>query len=205
VTVSIRGIAALLTVAVLVHLDACTPPDVKPAATEARLPPKPPAAPAVRPAEAAPDQDLYYDPANPDYAVLQKANQALAGFPLDATGKVDWMQALRSGLIQPRQDLNGSSQMTVLDLDVIMKDTKEMPYVLFPHKSHTLWLVCSNCHPAIFEPRAGAVRITMNDIFRGKYCGTCHDRVAFVTYFSCERCHRVPHGESAGSGTAPAR
>jgi c(7)-type cytochrome triheme protein len=199
VTASIRAIAALLTVPVLVHLDACAPHGVKPAAKEAPPPPAQPAAPAVRPAQAAPDQDLYYDPANPAYATLQKANQALAGFPLDATGKVDWMQALRSGLIQPRQDLNGTSQMTVLELDVIMKNTREMPYVLFPHRAHTLWLDCSNCHPAIFEARAGAARITMNDIFRGKYCGTCHDRVAFVTYFSCERCHRVARVKSEGA------
>jgi c(7)-type cytochrome triheme protein len=199
VTISIRAIATLLTVAVLVSLDACAPGSPKPVTTETPAAPVQPAVPAVRPAEAATDQDLYYDPANPAYATLQKANQALAGFPVDATGKVDWMQALRSGLIQPRQDLKGSSQMTVLDLDVVMKNTKEMPYVVFPHKSHTLWLDCSNCHPAIFEPKAGATRITMNEIFRGKYCGVCHDRVAFVTYFSCNRCHRVARVKSEGA------
>jgi len=75
---------------------------------------------------------------------------------------------------------------------VILKNTKEMPWVRFPHSSHTLWLDCSNCHPAPFVAKAGANTIMMADIFRGKYCGMCHDRVAFVTFFSCARCHSVP-------------
>jgi hypothetical protein len=32
----------------------------------------------------------------------------------------------------------------------------------------------------------------MINIFRGQYCGKCHDRVAFVTFFSCYRCHSQP-------------
>lgn len=184
---------------------------VKPVLPEFRTAPPAPAPrapqeapPSVRPAEAAPGQDLFYDESNPDFAALQKANQALAGFPVDKTGKVDWMQVLRSGRIQPRADLRGQGGMSVLEMDIVMKNTKEMPYVLFPHRSHTLWLDCSNCHPQLFESRAGAHTITMNDIFRGKYCGTCHDRVAFVTHFSCERCHSVPHGTVKAWWEAPA-
>ncbi len=82
----------------------------------------------------------------------------------------------------------------VLDLDVIMRNTREMPPVRFPHKAHTLWLACANCHPEPFEPRAGANRIAMADIFRGRYCGVCHDRVAFITFYSCPRCHSVGAG-----------
>lgn len=44
----------------------------------------------------------------------------------------------------------------------------------------------------------------MNDIFRGRYCGMCHDRVAFVTYFSCERCHSAAHGPVKPWWEAPA-
>ncbi len=175
---------------------------LKPVLPEYRTPPPAPepprpapeAPPTVRPAEAAPGQDLFYDESNPGFAALQKANQALAGFPVDRTGKVDWMQALRSGRIQPRADVGGAGAMSVLEMDIVMKNTKEMPWVLFPHRSHTLWLDCSNCHPEPFAARAGAHQITMNEIFRGRYCGMCHDRVAFVTHFSCERCHSVAHG-----------
>lgn len=154
--------------------------------------------PTARPALVQPGQNVFYDEANPDYSRLQKANEALAGFPLDKNGYVDWMAALSRGLIAPREERRGQGRMQVLDQDVVMRRTREMPYVLFPHKAHTLWLDCSNCHPAPFEAKAGSHQITMADIFRGKYCGTCHDRVAFLTYFACERCHRIPHEGSPG-------
>ncbi|MEO5658175.1 MAG: c(7)-type cytochrome triheme domain-containing protein [Polaromonas sp.] len=138
----------------------------------------------------------FYDPTSPAYSQLQKSPQALKGFPLDKKGEVDWMKALRSGVIKPRADLTGSKKMEVLDLDIVMKNTKEMPYVKFPHNSHTQWLACSNCHDKIFVKKAGANPIDMTKIFKGEYCGTCHDRVAFLTFFSCERCHSIPHGDT---------
>jgi len=172
-------------------------PPAKPelAPRKPELAPRKPEPARVRPAESAPGQNQFYDPGNPAFPLLQKANEALAGFPVDNFGTVEWMAALRSGLIAPRADLEGKGRMEVLDMDIVMKNTRQMPYVLFPHRAHTQWLDCSNCHPAIFQSKAGAHQITMNDIFRGEYCGKCHDRIAFVTFFSCERCHRVPHGE----------
>jgi c(7)-type cytochrome triheme protein len=155
--------------------------------------------PTARGAQEQPEQNKFYDPANPAYAALQKANEALAGFPVDAKGNVDWMAALASGRIKPLADLHGQTQMQPLDLDIVMKNTRDMPYVRFPHRSHTLWLDCTNCHPALFEPKAGANRITMAEIFRGRHCGVCHDRVAFLTFFSCDRCHAVPHASGDGS------
>ncbi|MBI4985823.1 MAG: hypothetical protein HZC24_10920 [Rhodocyclales bacterium] len=158
-----------------------------------------PAAPAaqpqpnsVSPARAALGEDSFYDPSNPDLVHLQRHDAAVAGLPRDANGFPDWMRALRERLIQPRAGLAPEAAMGALDLDIVMKNTKEMPYVRFPHNAHTQWLDCSNCHPQPFEARAGAARIAMADIFRGQYCGMCHDRVAFVTFLSCARCHSVP-------------
>lgn len=152
---------------------------------------------ADNPAQATLRRDDFYDPDNPDLQRLQRASEATQGLPKDVNGFPDWMRALRDGAIQPRAALASDAPMSVLDLDVIMKDTKQMPYVRFPHKSHTLWLDCSNCHPQPFEPRAGATRIAMADIFRGKYCGMCHDHVAFVTFLACPRCHSVPQETAA--------
>lgn len=109
----------------------------------------------------------------------------------DALGFPDWMLLIRSGAITPQAGLLKTDKMKVLDLDIVMKNTKEMPYVLFPHQSHTLWLDCSNCHPAPFIPKTGVNPVSMGAIFRGNYCGMCHDRVAFITFFACARCHRV--------------
>ena len=141
----------------------------------------------------APERSKIYDTTNPDYPILQKTNEALGGLELDNKGAVDWMKALNSGFITPRADLMGEGKMEVLDMDIFMKNTKGMPYVKFPHSSHTRWLACSNCHDKIFIPKAGANPVSMTKIFRGQYCGVCHGQVAFITTFSCERCHSVPH------------
>ena len=138
------------------------------------------------------DASPLLDPDNPDIGKLQGIGEATRHMPYDANRFPDWMKALNEGLIKPRADLKGSETMDVLDLDIIMRNTKEMPFVRFPHKSHTLWLGCSNCHPAPFKAQTGSTTIRMADIFRGQYCGMCHDRVAFITFFSCQRCHSVP-------------
>lgn len=143
--------------------------------------------------KAAAKQNTIYDTTNPDYPILQKTNEALGGLELDKKGAIDWMKALNSGFITPRADRMGEGKMEVLDLDIFMRNTKGMPYVKFPHSSHTRWLACSNCHDQIFIPKAGANPVTMTKIFRGQYCGVCHGQVAFITTFSCERCHSVPH------------
>lgn len=146
-------------------------------------------------AKAPPDQSKIYDTTNPDYPILQKTNEALFDLELDKKGAVDWMKALKSGAIAPRADLMGVGKMEILETDIIMKNTKVMPYVKFPHGSHTRWLACANCHDQIFIPKAGANPVDMTKIFRGQYCGVCHGQVAFITTFSCERCHSVPHGD----------
>lgn len=133
-----------------------------------------------------------YDPSNPDRPRLQRIDEATRHLPYDANGFPDWMRALRQGLIKPRSGLNANDGMETLDLDVVMRNTKDMPHVKFPHRAHTEWLACSNCHPKPFPMSKGTQEIRMNNIFRGEYCGQCHDRVAFITFFSCDRCHSVP-------------
>jgi c(7)-type cytochrome triheme protein len=86
--------------------------------------------------------------------------------------------------------------MLEMDMDIIMTNTAYMPHVRFPHLAHTQWLDCSNCHPKIFVPEKGANPVHMNAIFRGEFCGRCHDKVSF-SLFICERCHSVVH---EGSG-----
>lgn len=185
-------VAAILTVIL-----AASGPDVHAFLRPAPAPAPVDEEPAPRPADAGPpsqevDQFDSYDRDNPDYARLQKAPDALRGLPLDQNGIVDWARALREGAINPREVLDGKKNYLPLDLDVIMRNTKAMPYVRFPHKTHTEWLACSNCHPSIFEEKAGTAKIKMEDIFRGQFCGKCHDRVAFITHRACFRCHSVP-------------
>lgn len=94
--------------------------------------------------------DGIHDPANAAITTLQEPADALSAFPLDRRGAADWVKAIDLGIIEPRADLKGQTQMTVLDLDIMFKDTGQMPWVKFPHIAHTKWLACSNCHPDIF-------------------------------------------------------
>ena len=171
-------------------------PNVAPVAPIPRAPAAAATIEDIHPARRALELNPIHDESNPGYFQLQRLDEATRHMKRDAIGFPDWMAALRSGDIAPRAGLSAGAKMNVLDLDIVMKNTKGMPYVRFPHQSHTLWLDCSNCHPAPFVSKAGANPVTMSDIFRGKYCGMCHDRVAFITFFSCNRCHSVPQDAS---------
>jgi c(7)-type cytochrome triheme protein len=141
-------------------------------------------------------EDGIHDDGNNAFVVLQDPNSAMKDFPKDRREQINWVKTLDIGLIEPRADLHGENEMLVMDMDILMKNTKDMPYVRFPHLQHTKWLDCSNCHPKIFIPKDNANPISMNKVLRGEYCGVCHDKVAFAL-FTCERCHSVPH---EGSG-----
>lgn len=139
--------------------------------------------------------DGIHDVENNAFLTLQDPTVALDGFPIDRRLQINWVKTLDQGLIEPRADLLGKGDMLVMDMDIVMKNTKDMPYVRFPHLQHTKWLDCSNCHPRIFIPQEHANPISMNKVLRGEYCGVCHDKVAFAL-FTCERCHSVPHETS---------
>ena len=139
--------------------------------------------------------DGIHDPTNPALATMQNPSQALSVLPIGQWKEIDWMLALKQNKIQPRASLKATGKMEILDMDIIMTNTKSMPHIQFPHISHTRWLACSNCHPAIFQAKKGSNPITMNAILKGQYCGVCHGKVAFSS-FICQRCHNVTHDGS---------
>lgn len=58
-------------------------------------------------------------------------------------------------------------------------------------------ITCKDCHnPVMFpEMKKGTIKITMKDLYAGKYCGRCHDgKRAFRILANCSRCH---HKEGA--------
>ena len=139
------------------------------------------------------EDDGIHDPAN-DSAMfaLQPPVDAMGEFPRDSAGLTDWVKALKDGHISPRSDISGKAPpLKPIELDILFSDTGAMPNVLFPHKQHTEWLACSNCHPAIFKKKKGSTTIKMDDIFKGEYCGLCHGKIAFAPTKNCMRCHSV--------------
>lgn len=144
--------------------------------------------------------DKLHDPASPAVGVLQEPGEALgvlAAQAPDAVGnQVRWVQALDRGLIQPRTNILPETKVNLRTTEVLLVNTAHMPLVVFPHRQHTLWLDCSNCHDQLFQQKPGATRIGMFSILAGEKCGVCHGAVAFPLT-ECNRCHSVERGSAA--------
>ncbi len=139
--------------------------------------------------------DNLHDPESPAIGVLQEPAEALSQLPPDTSGNlVNWVKALEEGKINPRTNIRPETKVRIRDTDVLMTETGEMPVVRFPHKAHTMWLDCSNCHEQYFISKVGANPINMLKILEGKYCGRCHGAVAFPLT-ECKRCHSVPRNK----------
>jgi c(7)-type cytochrome triheme protein len=139
---------------------------------------------------AAPESDGIHDPASFGTAMLQPPKEAFESLPKSASGNfVNWSRALEDGAVAPRYDINDPNvPPVVLDLNIVREVKGSMPNVVYPHKQHTQWLDCANCHPAIFIPQKGANQISMASILLGQNCGVCHGKVAFPVS-ECRRCH----------------
>jgi c(7)-type cytochrome triheme protein len=137
-----------------------------------------------------PAEDGIHDPANDGTLALLPPATAFAGLPKSFAGnRVNWVQAIETKKINPRWDRNDpAADPVVMDLNVVREVKGSMPDVVYPHKQHTQWLDCSNCHPAIFIPQKGANAISMAAILLGEKCGVCHGKVAFPVS-ECRLCH----------------
>lgn len=120
-----------------------------------------------------------------------------AGLPRERLGNgIDWEKSEVEGKIRLTDSLEGISvkrkPLGVREnLDLTAK-LEGMPEIIFSHKKHTNWSGCELCHPDIFiGVKQGTTRYTMVDLFGGRYCGACHDKVAFPQS-DCQRCHTKP-------------
>ncbi len=144
---------------------------------------------------APPSEDGIHDTENEGTFVLQPPLEAYQGLPTTEFGNyVDWVKALDEKKISPRWDrVDSSEEPFVMDMDIVREVKASVPDVIFPHRQHTEWLACQNCHPAIFIPQKGANQINMSAILLGQKCGVCHGKVSFpITTKSCKKCHSKP-------------
>jgi c(7)-type cytochrome triheme protein len=103
---------------------------------------------------------------------------------------INWVEALKTGLITPQNFLKTESGDIPFDKDLVLEAgwTGIAPAV-FSHKTHMGWLECSSCHPDIFNiKKKTTAHFSMAYILKGKFCGTCHLKVAFPMD-DCKRCH----------------
>ena len=139
------------------------------------------------------EDDGVHDPRGPAMGVLQQPAEALEPLPRDGAGNlVRWVAAIDSGAISPRTNLFPETIVRTLDQDIIIAKYGSMPAVKFPHRQHTLWLDCANCHDQLFKAQIGANKFSMLAILNGEQCGLCHGAVAFPLT-ECNRCHSVPN------------
>lgn len=138
-------------------------------------------------------KDELHDPKGPGIKLLQEPAEALSKLPPDTAGNmVRWVEAIQKGYIKPRPSLKPGVEAEILDKDVLMNIKGGMPIVLFPHKRHTEWLACVNCHDGVFKMQAGGSNVSMFKILAGEQCGICHGAVSFPLT-ECGRCHSLLH------------
>jgi len=135
-------------------------------------------------------KDGIHDPAAEGVAILQPPKAAFKDLAKGKSGNyVDWVKAWDKGEINPHFSYDKPDQQPMpMNLNIIRQVKGSTPNVLFPHKAHTKWLDCSNCHPDVFVPKKGANSMSMAQIILGKGCGMCHGKVAFPIS-ECRRCH----------------
>jgi c(7)-type cytochrome triheme protein len=148
-------------------------------------------------------KDGIHDPKSPALRALQEPAEALSRLPTDSVGnQVNWVEALEQGRINPRTNIRPETKIRVLDTDILLNLRGGTPIVRFPHRQHTLWLDCSNCHEHLFKSQAGANKLSMQKILQGEQCGVCHGAVAFPLT-KCGRCHNTPHKQPLPGAAVP--
>ena len=136
--------------------------------------------------------DKVHDPNGSAIRQLQEPGEGLSLLPAHESGnRVLWAKALDRGAISPRRAKDPSeAKVQVLDMDVLMDLGGSMKIVRFPHRIHTEWLACDNCHEHLFKSKIGANKLSMFQILLGEQCGLCHGSVAFPLT-ECQFCHSV--------------
>lgn len=150
-----------------------------------------------------PAEDGIHDAGNEGTFILQHPMDAYEDLPQTPSGLgngVHWVKAIDDGVLKPRWErTDPTAEPMVMDMNILRVPKSSMPNVVFPHRQHTEWLACANCHPAIFIPQKGANQINMAAIILGQKCGVCHGKVAFPVS-ECKRCHSQPKTVAVNGG-----
>lgn len=120
----------------------------------------------------------------------------LSALPKEKFGNgIDWVKALNTSMIKPVHYLTIKPPEDItFDKTLTLKaEMLNIPPAVFPHKPHTQWLDCNNCHPYIFNLKEKATEhFSMGQILKRKFCGVCHLNVAFPMNH-CKGCHPDMH------------
>ena len=74
--------------------------------------------------------------------------------------------------------------------DIVFKIPGVTP-ATFSHAIHTAAFQCKECHTKTFPYKAVVGKASMDDMEKGKSCGTCHNgKEVFATTGDCAKCHK---------------
>ncbi len=128
---------------------------------------------------------------NGDIGYGREKFDELSHYPAMLFGnRINWSEALREKLFVPRSYLKERPEDFPFDKQLTLDaEWNYVPPSVFPHRVHTEWLDCNNCHPEIFNIKKKGTRdFSMGNILKGEFCGVCHLNVAFPMN-DCPRCH----------------
>jgi c(7)-type cytochrome triheme protein len=90
----------------------------------------------------------------------------------------------------------------------ILFNLKGVAPATFSHAFHTQAYSCKDCHTKTFPYKAVVGKATMDDMTKGKSCGSCHNgKDAFASSGDCNKCHKgmkpgkITFKTSAGEAT----
>jgi c(7)-type cytochrome triheme protein len=69
---------------------------------------------------------------------------------------------------------------------------KDAAPVSFSHDFHTQVFACDSCHTKLWPMKRGAKKMTMDSLYQGKYCGSCHNGKDAFESTECDKCHIEP-------------
>ncbi len=64
-----------------------------------------------------------------------------------------------------------------------------MAPVRFSHEFHTGIFACTECHTKIWPMQRGVKKMAMDDLYQGKFCGSCHNGTTAFEATQCDKCH----------------
>ncbi|RJQ22817.1 MAG: hypothetical protein C4560_01885 [Nitrospiraceae bacterium] len=62
-------------------------------------------------------------------------------------------------------------------------------FVKFSHAKHAASLICGDCHSGVFPMSRDKTKVTMEGIYQGESCGSCHNGKNAFSSYECKKCH----------------
>ena len=61
--------------------------------------------------------------------------------------------------------------------------------VTFSHQNHAKKAACNDCHPKLFLMKKGSTKLSMDEMYKGNSCGSCHNGKKAFASTDCTKCH----------------